>query len=123
MLKKNFIYALSIFYTIALTILSLIPLKDLPNLNTGFDDKIGHFLFYAILCMTWFLSFHSLKIKRSLFAATAFSILYGLIIELLQGEVSYYRTTDVYDFLANTLGTLTMATLIQLKKEVIIKKL
>ena len=123
MLKKNFIYALSIFYTIALTILSLIPLKDLPNLNTGFDDKIGHFLFYAILCMTWFLSFHSLKIKRSLFAATAFSILFGLIIELLQGEVSYYRTTDVYDFLANTLGTLTMATLIQLKKEVIIKKL
>jgi VanZ family protein len=122
-LKKNFIYALSIFYTIALTILSLIPLKDLPNLNTGFDDKIGHFLFYAILCMTWFLSFHSLKIKRSLFAATAFSILFGLIIELLQGEVSYYRTTDVYDFLANTLGTLTMATLIQLKKEVIIKKL
>ena len=123
MLKKNFIYALSIFYTIALTILSLIPLKDLPNLNRGFDDKIGHFLFYAIFCMTWFLSFHSLKIKRSLFAATAFSILFGLIIELLQGEVSYYRTTDVYDFLANTLGTLTMATLIQLKKEVIIKKL
>ena len=123
MLKKNFIYALSIFYTIALTILSLIPLKDSPNLNTGFDDKIGHFLFYAIFCMTWFLSFHSLKIKRSLFAATAFSILFGLIIELLQGEVSYYRTTDVYDFLANTLGTLTMATLIQLKKEVIIKKL
>ena len=123
MLKKNFIYALSIFYTIALTILSLIPLKDLPNLNTGFDDKIGHFLFYAIFCMTWFLSFHFLKIKRSLFAATAFSILFGLIIELLQGEVSYYRTTDVYDFLANTLGTLTMATLIQLKKEVIIKKL
>ena len=123
MLKKNFIYAFSIFYTIALTILSLIPLKDLPNLNTGFDDKIGHFLFYAIFCMTWFLSFHSLKIKRSLFAATAFSILFGLIIELLQGEVSYYRTTDVYDFLANTLGTLTMATLIQLKKEVIIKKL
>jgi VanZ family protein len=122
-LKKNFIYALSIFYTIALTILSLIPLKDLPNLNTGFDDKIGHFLFYAIFCMTWFLSFHSLKIKRSLFAATAFSILFGLIIELLQGEVSYYRTTDVYDFLANTLVTLTMATLIQLKKEVIIKKL
>ena len=123
MLKKNFIYALSIFYTIALTILSLIPLKDLPNLNTGFDDKIGHFLFYAIFCRTWFLSFHSLKIKRSLFAATAFSILFGLTIELLQGEVSYYRTTDVYDFLANTLGTLTMATLIQLKKEVIIKKL
>lgn len=123
MLKKNFIYALSIFYTIALTILSLIPLKDLPNLNTGFDDKIGHFLFYAIFCMTWFLSFHSLEIKRSLFVATAFSILFGLTIELLQGEVSYYRTTDVYDFLANTLGTLTMATFIQLKKEVIIKKL
>jgi VanZ family protein len=37
--------------------------------------------------------------------------------------VSDHRTSDVYDFLANTMGALTMTTLIYLKKEVIIKKL
>ena len=121
--KKTIIYSLSVFYSIALIIVSLVRLNNLPNLNTGFDDKIGHFLFYAIFCMLWFLSFHSLKIKRSLFAATTFSILFGLIIELLQGVVSDHRTSDVYDFLANTMGALTMTTLIYLKKEVIIKKL
>ncbi len=121
--KKTIVYSLSVFYSIALIILSLVRLKDLPNLNTGFDDKIGHFLFYAIFCMLWFLSFHFLKIKRSLFAAAAFSILFGLIIELLQSVVSIYRTTDIYDFLANTMGVLTMTTLIYLKKELIIKKL
>ena len=121
--KKTIIYSLSVFYSIALIIVSLMRLNNLPNLNTGFDDKIGHFLFYAIFCMLWFLSFHSLKIKRSLFAATTFSILFGLIIELLQGVVSDHRTSDVYDFLANTMGALTMTTLIYLKKEVIIKKL
>ena len=121
--KKTIIYSLSVFYSIALIIVSLVRLNNLPKLNTGFDDKIGHFLFYAIFCMLWFLSFHSLKIKRSLFAAAAFSILFGLIIELLQGVVSDHRTSCVYDFLANTMGALTMTTLIYLKKEVIIKKL
>ena len=121
--NRIIIFSFSLFYTLVITVLSLVQLGDIPKLNTGFDDKIVHFLFYAIFCLMWFLSFYSFKIKRSLFAASAFSILFGLIIELLQGEVSYYRTTDVYDFLANTLGTLTMATLIQLKKEVIIKKL
>ena len=123
MLKKNFIYALSIFYTIALTILSLIPLKDLPNLNTGFDDKIAHFLLYALFCLMWFLSFQFFKIKRSLFLAFAFSVLFGLIIELLQSEVTAYRSADVLDFLANTIGALAMSTLIYIKKEVIIKNM
>ena len=121
--KKTIIYSLSVFYSIALIIVSLVRLNNLPNLNTGFDDKIGHFLFYAIFCMLWFLSFHSLKIKRSLFAAAAFSIFFGLIIELLQSVVSIHRTTDIYDFLANTMGALTTTTLIHLKKELIIKKL
>jgi VanZ family protein len=112
-----------VFYSIALIIVSLVRLNNLPNLNTGFDDKIAHFLFYAIFCILWFLSFHSLKIKRSLFAAAAFSILFGLIIELLQSVVSIHRTTDIYDFLANTMGVLTTTTLIHLKKELIIKKL
>tara|TARA_B110000483_G_scaffold240458_2_gene321109 strand:- start:224 stop:580 length:357 start_codon:yes stop_codon:yes gene_type:complete len=109
--KKFFIFSLSISYSIALAILSLIRLDDLPNLNTGFDDKIGHSLFYAIFCMMWFLSFHSFKIKQSLFAAVCFSILFGLIIEISQSQVPY-RSTDIYDFLANTMGALTMSIII-----------
>jgi glycopeptide antibiotics resistance protein len=71
----------------------------------------------------WFLSFYSFKIKRSLFAASAFSILFGLIIELIQSQATVYRTGEVLDFFANTIGALAMTMLIYLKKEVIIKNL
>tara|TARA_B110000967_G_scaffold20789_1_gene19400 strand:+ start:456 stop:674 length:219 start_codon:yes stop_codon:yes gene_type:complete len=71
----------------------------------------------------WFLSFYSFKIKRSLFAASAFSILFGLIVELIQSQATVYRTGEVLDFLANTIGALAMTILIYLKKEVIIKNL
>lgn len=117
------IFSFSLFYTLVITTLSLVQLDDIPKLNTGFDDKIAHFLCYAILCLMWFLSFYSFKIKRSLFAASAFSILFGLIIEIIQSQATVHRTAEVLDFLANTMGALAMTILIYLKKKVIIKNL
>ncbi len=123
MYKKSIVFSFTIAYTILIIILSLVQLGDVPKLNTGFDDKIAHFLLYALFCLMWFLSFYSFKIKRSLFAASAFSILFGLIIELIQSQATIYRTGEVLDFLANTIGALAMTILIYLKKEVIIKNL
>ena len=117
------VFSFSLFYTLVITTLSLVQLDDIPKLNTGFDDKIAHFLCYAILCLMWFLSFYSFKTKRSLFAASASSILFGLIIEIIQSQATVYRTAEVLDFLANTMGALAMTILIYLKKEVIIKNL
>ena len=117
------IFSFSLFYTLVITTLSLVQLDDIPKLNSGFDDKIAHFLCYAILCLMWFLSFYSFKIKRSLFAASAFSILFGLIIEIIQSQATVHRTAEVLDFLANTMGALAMTILIYLKKKVIIKNL
>ena len=121
--NRIIIFSFSLFYTLVITVLSLVQLRDIPKLNTGFDDKIVHFLIYAILCLMWFLSFYSFKIKRSLFDASAFSILFGLIIELIQSQATVYRTGEVLDFFANTIGALAMTMLIYLKKEVIIKNL
>jgi glycopeptide antibiotics resistance protein len=58
-----------------------------------------------------------------LLLASLFSIVFGAVIEILQGVVSIYRTADVFDLVANCLGILTMALIIHTKKEVIIKKL
>ena len=121
--NRIIIFSFSLFYTLVITVLSLVQLRDIPKLNTGFDDKIVHFLIYAIFCLMWFLSFYSFKIKRSLFAASAFSILFGLIIELIQSQATVYRTGEVLDFFANTIGALAMTMLIYLKKEVVIKNL
>ena len=123
MSNRIIIFSFSLFYTLVITVLSLVRLGNIPKLNTGFNDKIAHFLFYAILCLMWFLSFYAFKVKRSLFAASAFSILFGIIIEIIQDQATVYRTAEVLDFLANTIGALAMTILIYLKKEVIIKNL
>jgi len=112
-----------VFYTLSIGVLSLVRLTDLPKLNTGYDDKIAHFLIYAFLCLTWFLSLYIFKIKSSLLLASLASIMFGAIIEVLQGQLSEYRVTEALDLLANTLGVLVMAVIIHVKKEVIIKKL
>ena len=123
MLKNVLIYSVTIVYTISIVVLSLAHLTKVPELNTGFEDKIAHFVLYAGLCLFWFMSFHILKSKSSLLLASLLSIVFGAVIEILQGVVSIYRTADVFDLVANCLGILTMALIIHTKKEVIIKKL
>ena len=123
MLKNVLIYSVTIVYTISIGVLSLAHLTKVPELNTGFDDKIAHFVLYAGLCLFLFMSFHLLKSKSSLLLASLISIVYGSIIEVLQGIVSIHRTTEVFDLVANCLGVFVMALIINTKKEVIVKKL
>jgi len=122
-LKNHLIHSVAVVYTISISVLSLAHLTEVPKLNTGFDDKIAHFVMYAALCFFWFISFHILKIKSSLGLASLVSILFGAAIEILQGLLSVYRTADVLDLAANCLGIFIMALIINAKKEVIIKKL
>jgi VanZ family protein len=122
--KKTTIFSATVFYTIAVTVLSLVNLGNkLPKLNSGFDDKIAHFLLYAIFCLMWFFTFKSLDLKRSLFIALCLSILFGMAIELIQGLDFIGRTSDEYDFMANVMGAMSMATLIYTKNKVAIKKM
>jgi len=121
--KKTTIFSATVFYTIAVTVLSLVNLGNkLPKLNSGFDDKIAHFLLYAIFCLMWFFTFKSLDLKRSLFIALCLSILFGMAIELIQGLDFIGRTSDAYDFMANVMGqcqwlhSFIQKTKLQLKK-------
>ncbi|MDB4180884.1 VanZ family protein [Flavobacteriaceae bacterium] len=121
--KSIVIHAVTIFYTLTIGVLSLVRLTVVPKFNTGYDDKIAHFLMYAIFCLTWFMSLYTLKKKSSLLIASLLAIGFGTVIEILQSIVSIYRTTELLDIVANCLGVLTMALLIYVKKEVIVKKL
>ncbi len=123
MLKNVLIHSVTVFYTLSIGVLSLVRLTHLPKFNTGFDDKIVHFIMYAGLCLFWFLSLQTLKKKSSLLIASLLSIGFGTVIEVLQSIVSIYRTTELLDIVANCLGVLTMALIIYTKKEVIVKKL
>ena len=123
MLKAILIHSTTIIYTISIGVLSLVRLTNVPKLNTGFDDKIAHFLMYALLGFLWFISLEALKKKSSLGIAVILAIGFGTVIEILQSLVSSYRTTEILDIVANCLGVITMAFIVHIKKEDIVKKL
>jgi glycopeptide antibiotics resistance protein len=45
------------------------------------------------------------------------SIIFGIIIEVLQGTVTAYRSSDINDVLANTIGVLLMSVVIGMKNK------
>ena len=104
--ELNFL-VLAIAWTIGITIASLVSLNNVPKVNILGNDKAVHFLFYLIFVVFWGLVKRQsyFKIKYDLLIV-AFAILYGIIIEILQGVLTKTREADFYDALANFLGAI-----------------
>lgn len=119
MLKKAALY-LAIPYTIALAVVSLINLSGkLPDMEIEYGDKIFHFLAYALLCFLWYAVFYFKQNKpqqKAVLSAILLSVIYGIIIEVLQGTITSHRSLDVYDALANSLGAMLTGGVLLLKK-------
>ncbi|WP_317044934.1 VanZ family protein [Confluentibacter flavum] len=125
MLKK-YLFLITIFYSLALASVCLLPIKKLPDVGVSFGDKIFHSLSYAVLAFLWFYTFFfQFKISKTkaILFASVISIIFGIIIEVLQGVFTSTRQADVYDVLANSLGVLFAACLLLLKNINTVKKL
>ena len=81
---------------LCVAIVSLIPIPD----SSGVSDKFMHFITYFILS-SWF----SLIVekRKSLLRVCIGLILYGIMIELVQG-MTIYRSAEFADAIANSLG-------------------
>lgn len=92
----------------ALTIIaSLVPVQDLPKPPAGINDKMEHFIAYALLSI-WFAGIY----PRSRYAIIAVGLfLLGIAIEIAQGAMHWGREADVYDVIANTVGIVAGMTL------------
>ena len=100
---------LSVLYSIALATVCLIKMSNFPEIGISFGDKIFHFLAYSLLAYLWFNTFlYSFNVKKKLaiFLALILSVIFGIIIEVLQDTMTVSRALDVYDIIANTLGAL-----------------
>jgi VanZ family protein len=80
-------------------------LSRMPDIEVPFDhtDKLIHFLMYFILA-GWFIQLYKLLSQRILILTGA--IMLGIIIEFLQGMTGY-RSFDLLDALANSIGAIT----------------
>ena len=84
----------------AIVWLSLTPSP--PGMDVEHGDKLGHLAGYGLL-MFWFSQLYLQKGTRIAYAAGFIAM--GIALEFLQGLLGY-RTSDLLDMFANTLGVL-----------------
>lgn len=125
MLKKYLLVA-TIFYSLSLVVVCLLPLKKVPDIGVSFGDKVFHMLSYIVLTCLWFYSFYvhfKIDRRKSLAYACVLSVVFGIIIEVLQEVLTNTRHADILDVLANSLGVLIAASIILLINRNTVKKL
>lgn len=95
-------YLIAISVTIGIAILSLINLQAADAKILNFD-KVLHAFAYGTLSLFWLIATQKLNKQ---FIVLSSCVIYGTVIEFLQSELTNYRTGDLYDVLANTLGVI-----------------
>lgn len=99
---------IALLITIAIAALSLGKVPDLKlGLQVKSGDKYLHILAYFVLASAWLFALKekSGKAVFKIFVPLAL-IFYGIILEGLQSGLTSYRTGDIYDVIANTIGVL-----------------
>lgn len=108
-----------------ITILSLVRISGMPSVAVPHADKYVHVVFYFVLtfCVFYYILNTSKRLLTKIFYACIFSVIYGIIIELMQGTLTNYRQPDLKDIIANTFGSLMAGLLLFLiKGKIIFKK-
>lgn len=107
-LSKN--YFISIFVSLCVVVLSVIPLPEDPPLgDVPLIDKWVHFVMYGgVSCAVWYDYYR--KRKHTGFTVQAFvlAVMYPLalggVLELVQEYLTSTRTGDLIDFYADAVG-------------------
>ncbi len=122
---KSYSLIATILYSLALAVISLVKFRDIPDYIPSFSDKVLHFLMYGILAFLWIITFtHKFKLKRiyAIVWAGIIAVVFGIIIEVLQGTVTNTRVTDQNDIIANTLVVILVILIIVIKDRIVVKK-
>jgi VanZ family protein len=90
---------------LATVVLSLLPLSASQLSVFSWQDKLHHFIAYAVLCYFAIKSFG----RQYSFLQIGLAIaIFGLLVEFAQSLTSH-RLGDIYDLIANIAGVLTVA--------------
>ena len=104
--ERNFLF-FAIIWTLLITVASLVNFNNVPKVAIPGNDKLVHFLFYLFFVVFWSFALHkNFYFKKYSFIIIVFAIVYGIIIEVLQGVLTSTRQADFYDVLANTAGAI-----------------
>jgi VanZ family protein len=122
---KKYALSITIFYSAILLVLSLIHISGIQEINYSNTDKIFHFLAYSALAWFWFRALYhkfNYSFNKSIVITAVVSILFGIVIEILQAKITSTRVAESNDVLANTLGVGLTITILFLSKKSDVKK-
>ena len=122
-MRKNGWLLITIGYTVALAIVSLVNDDSIPKIDLEYDDKIFHVLAYGLLCWLWYRASRILKRTHPVLFAAILAIIYGIVLEVLQGQLTIDRKLDVLDVIANIIGITIVSLFIVIRNKTIVKKL
>lgn len=105
-LKHNY---LGIGWAIMILVLCGMPGDQFQNSSHTNADKVIHALLFAVLFFLLTVGFikqrqFSYLRSKTIPKVLVFSMLYGLVIELLQGFVFVNRSVELYDIIFNAIG-------------------
>ncbi|MEZ4968689.1 MAG: VanZ family protein [Flavobacteriaceae bacterium] len=102
-----------ISWAVFITTLSLFSFgeESVPSIDVPHLDKLVHFSFYYVFTALGCLSFREVdrrntSLKNVMVKLILLAVVYGIIIEILQGVATTDRHPDLLDVLANSLGAL-----------------
>lgn len=107
---KNFFFWIALFWSSLVSYLCLTPSSDIPTISIPHLDKIVHSFFHFVFTILWYLFFEK-QVKKSnqqklLFVSVLLSLLFGIVIEILQTKITLTRSGDIYDIMANFVGSI-----------------
>ena len=98
---------------VLVTLLSLFSFQGVGMriINIPHLDKIVHFGFYFIAAILGCMALCEINSQKNLkhkqfIWILVFTVMFGIIIEILQAVATTYRSGDVLDFIANSLGAI-----------------
>lgn len=117
--RKFFVKAFlpAIFWGIVIAVLSLMPGKNMPEViwDIANPDKLAHAFVYMILSFLLFRGFYLRgQLKRETIIWGLFiSIVYGILLEILQYAFFPDRYFELLDIIANIIGSILSLVLIK----------
>jgi VanZ family protein len=116
---KNTTLSLAIGWTFLILVLCLVKFNKLPAVQVSGADKYVHFTFHFTFTLLWGF-YNRLRlgqwVLKSSLIIVCLSIVYGILIEILQETLTKTRKADVMDMAANAAGAITALLVIVLLK-------
>lgn len=125
MKKNSQALLLAILWFVMVTILLIIPGTKLPAikwLGVLEMDKIIHFILFFILCLLFCRTAYSFNKTQNWFWLIAFACsVFGLTMEFVQENFVINRAFDIWDIVADFIGSFTFLVYLNLKPQFLSK--